>query len=331
MEEKIKNETIWVAWMTGEEDPTPMPEASEPEGFRELEQTWDLAGTAYVRRNSNPDKAWNELSGKMNNGSRRIVFRLPGFLRYAALIAALFALGSVTYLLIQSRNTGKELLASAQPVVKSIQTLSKPAKYTSVTLPDGSSVKINANSVLKYPDHFTSKDRKVELSGEAYFDVVHDAAHPFVVVINDIRVEDIGTSFNISAYPGKDKVVVSVTSGSVRLVDNLRNETAILAAGVSGKFLKVNGKILVTDQLSPNFLAWITKKLTFHHTPLSTVFEELEDIYHVRIEVADPKIGNISYTANFEKFQLEDIVNVIARTHHLSVIKKADNFVFAAK
>ena len=78
-------------------------------------------------------------------------------------------------------------------------------------------------------------------------------------------------------------------------------------------------------------MAWITRELTFHHTPLSTVFEELENIYHVKIEIADPKIAGISYTANFEKFQIEDIVNVIAKTHHLSVMKQADGFLFASK
>ena len=88
---------------------------------------------------------------------------------------------------------------------------------------------------------------------------------------------------------------------------------------------------MVSNELSPNFLSWITKEVTFHHTPLSTVFEELENIYHVRIKFTDPKIADIPYTANFEKFQLEDIVNVIAQTHHLSVSKQADGFVFASR
>jgi transmembrane sensor len=171
----------------------------------------------------------------------------------------------------------------------------------------------------------------VEFTGEAYFEVIHNAAQPFVVEMKTIRVEDIGTSFNIQAYPGKDQVEVNVTDGSVRLVDTGKKESAILVAGYNGKIGKGNGQIEVSKELAPNYMAWITKELTFHHTPLSTVFDELENIYHVKIEIADPRIAHIAYTANFDKFELEDIVNIIAKTHHLSVVKQADGFVFVSK
>lgn len=331
MDENKNIEETWVAWMTGEPVGKPEPEVTGTEDLRELQQAWDLAGAAHVHRNSNPDKAWAMLSEKLEAKTRVVKPKPFNFLRYAAVFAALLTLGSVTYLLTRRHNADKQLLASAMPVIKTIQTVSKPAQLTTVLLPDGSSVKLNAHSTLKYPEKFTGDQRDVELSGEAFFDVIHDAAHPFVVKINNISVEDLGTSFNISAYPGKDKVEVNVASGSVRLVDNNGKESAVLTAGSNGKFMKESGKILVSNQLSPNYLAWITKELTFHHTPLATVFDQLEEIYHVRIEIADPRIANISYTANFEKFRLEDIVNVIAKTHHLSVVRQADGYVFASR
>ncbi len=331
MEENKNIEDTWVAWMTGESANKPEYGATDQETFRELEQTWDLAGTAYAHQNSNPDKAWSILSREINTETRVVKLKRFNYLRYAAIFVALFALGTVTLLLTRSHNTVEEMYVSAGPVIKTIQTVAKPALFTTVILPDGSTVKINANSTLKYPDKFAASDRIVQLSGEAYFEVIHDSAHPFVVEINNIRVEDIGTSFNISAYPGRNQVEVNVTAGSVRLVDNNRNESAIIAAGSNGKFMTENGQILVSNELTPNFMAWITKELTFHRTPLSTVFDELENIYHVRIEIADPKISNISYTANFEKFQLDDIVNIIARTHHLTVVKQADGYIFASR
>jgi transmembrane sensor len=333
MKENKNIEDAWVAWIAGESDSKPESEITGSEALRELEHTWDLAGTAYAYKNSNPDKAWSRINETIIPETTVVKLKRFNYLRYAAVFVALIALGSVTFLLTRSHNTIGELLVTNRPALKTmtIQTVSKPALLTTIVLPDGSSVKINAHSTLKYPEKFADGKRKVELSGEAFFDVIHDEAHPFVVEINNISVEDIGTSFNISAYPAKDKVEVNVTSGSVRLVANNGNESAVITAGSNGKFLKENGKILVSGQLTPNYLAWITKELTFRHTPLSTVFEELENIYHVRIEIADPKIANISYTANFEKFQLEDIVNIIARTHHLSVTKQADGFVFASK
>jgi ferric-dicitrate binding protein FerR (iron transport regulator) len=333
MEENKNIEDAWVAWITGESDLKPESGITESEAFRELERTWELAGTAYAHQNSNPDKAWSRIGEAIIPETKVVKLKRFNYLRYAAVFVALFALGSVTFLLTRSQHTIGELLVANRPASKTmtIQTVSKPALVTTVLLPDGSSVKINAHSTLKYPEKFTGGKRRVELSGEAFFDVIHDEANPFVVEINNISVEDIGTSFNISAYPAKDKVEVNVTSGSVRLVANNGNESTVISAGSNAKFLKENGKILVSGQLTPNYLAWITQELTFRHTPLSTVFDELENIYHVRIEIADPKIANISYTANFEKFQIEDIVNIIAKTHHLSVTKQADGFVFASK
>ncbi|MEI6276942.1 MAG: FecR domain-containing protein [Prolixibacteraceae bacterium] len=331
MEEHKNTEEAWIAWLAGETDIKPKAGEKEIQEFDDMEHTWNLAGTSYVWKNSNPDKAWTEINKEIEVSPGILKTKRFNFLKYAAVFTALFALGTVTFLLTRSHTITQEQMAISAPAMKIIQTVANPAEITSVVLPDGSSVRMNAGSTLKYPEKFTGSERKVEFLGEAYFEVIHDAAHPFVVEMKNIRVEDIGTSFNILAYPGKDRIEVNVTDGSVRLVDSNRKESAILVAGSNGKIHKEDGNIQVSNELSPNFMAWITRELTFHHTPLSTVFEELENIYHVKIEIADPKIAGISYTANFEKFQIEDIVNVIAKTHHLSVMKQADGFLFASK
>ena len=331
MEENKNIEEAYVSWLAGESDIKPGIGATDTQAFRDMEKSWDLAGTNHAWRNSNPDKAWSEIGKEIIAAPKVVKINRFSYLKYAAIFTALFALGSITYLLTRDHEIIQEQLVSAGPAMKTIQTSSKPAELTTVLLPDGTSVKMNANSTLTYPEQFAGTERKVELTGEAFFEVLHDAAHPFVVEMKNIRVEDIGTSFNIMAYPAKGQVVVNVTEGSVRLVDSNKKESAVLVAGSNGKIRRENGKIEVSNELSPNFLAWISKELTFHRTPLSTVFDELENIYHVKIEIADPKIAGISYTANFEKFQIEDIVNVIAKTHHLSVMKQADGFVFASK
>ena len=330
MEENKKIEDSWITYLAGESDDKPDKDMLDSEAFKELQKTWELTGTTYGYRNSNPDKIWSELNEQIDAKAKVFELKRFGLFRYAAIFVALVALGSVTFLLTRTPNTVQEQLVTPFLEMKKIQTTANPSAFTTIILPDGSSVKINAKSILQYPVQFTGNIRKVILSGEAYFDIIHDAAHPFVVEINNVQVEDLGTSFNISAYPNK-RVEVNVISGSVRLSDRNQKESAILIAGSNGKILKGNGNIIVTNELTPNCLSWITRELSFHHTPLAMVFEQLENIYHVHIETADPKIGEIPYTANFEKFQLEDIVNIIARTHHLSVTKRAEGFVFAQK
>lgn len=331
MDENKKIEDSWVAWLAGEIEEQPNLKKGDESAFRELEDTWNIAGTAYSYRNSNPDKGWSKISEEINIGTKVVSLKRFNYLRYAAIFIALFALGSLTFLLTRNRVNIPELQIAEGPAMKIIRTVSKPLAFTIVILPDGSTVRINANSSLQYPEKFTGNHRIVKLSGEAFFDVIHDASNPFIVEINNVEVQDLGTSFNISAYPEKKQVEVNVVTGSVSICDKNQKAQTILAAGSSGKLMTERGNISVSKELSPNFMAWITKTLSFHHTPLATVFETLENIYHVPIEITDPKIADISYTANFEKFQLEDIVNIIARTHHLSVKKQADGFVFATK
>ena len=330
MEEGKENKDSWVSFLAGEAEEIPEQDVIDNGEFRELEKTWNLTGTAYSYRTADPDKAWTRLSERMSE-TRVVPSKRFNYLRYAAIFVALFTVGSILFLLLSNPGKIQEQLTFAAPSTKTIRTISSPSGLTTITLPDGTIVTLNADTELKYPEKFTANDRIVNLSGEAYFDVVHDAAHPFVVETGNIRVEDLGTSFNISAYPGHGLVEVNVTSGSVRLSDRQKNESTVIVAGSNGKYSNQNGSILVSGGLTPNYQSWITRELTFRHTPLSEVFEQLQNIYHVPIEFTDTSIATISYTANFDKFELDDIVDVIAKTHHLSVSKEAGKFVFALK
>lgn len=331
MEENKKIEEQWVSWITGESEMVPGSDSQKENSIAGLEESWELAGTAFSYRSSDPDQAWARLSEKMQPKRETPIIRRFGFLRVAAIFVAFIAVGSITYLLTRdSAETPNQITVSGVEL-KSVKTASNPADITTLLLPDGSVVKVNASSTLEYPAQFTAGIRKVKLTGEAYFEVIHDASNPFVVELNNIMVEDLGTSFNISAYPDKKQVEVNVSSGSVRLRKSNADQEALLPAGWNGKYTKENGKIETSNKLTPNYLSWITKVVSFHHTPLSKVFEELENIYHTRIEYTDPRIATIPYTANFAKFELEDIVNIIAKTNHLSVIKEAEGYILATK
>lgn len=332
MVENNKIEERFVSYLAGESDINDEKGFPVNDEFRELEKTWDLAGSAYSYRNSDPDLAWSKLNEAFSTEAKIVPIKRFNILRYAAIFMGLVALGSIAFMLTNrpAKNI-EELTALAAPVMKTVQTVANPSELTTVVLPDGTTVKMNASSTLQYPAQFAAGSRKVKLSGEAYFEVVHDASNPFFVELNNMEVEDLGTSFMISAYPGKARVEVNVTSGSVLLREKNQKKEALLVAGWSGKYRSEIGKFEVVNNLKSNYLSWITKEISFHHTPLSAVFEELENVYHVRITFNDPEIANIPYTANFEKFDLGDIVKIIAQTHHLSVKKEGDGFVFALK
>lgn len=331
MEENKKIEEQWVSWMAGESEMVQGSDMRKEEACAELEKSWELAGIAYSYSKSNPDQAWAKLSDKMHSKTEAPIIRRFSFLRVAAIFVAMAALGSITYLLIRDSAMVPGQMTAARIEMKRVTTASSPAELTTILLPDGSLVKMNASSTLEYPAQFAAGIRKVKLTGEAYFEVIHDAANPFVVELNNIMVEDLGTSFNISAYPDKKQVEVNVSSGSVRLRNSKADQEAVLSAGWNGRYTAESGKIETTNKLTPNYLSWITKEVSFRHTPLSAVFEELENIYHVKIKYTDQRIADIPYTANFAKFELEDILLIIAKTNHLSVTNEGDGFVLASK
>src|ERR1700722_16840439 len=88
---------------------------------------------------------------------------------------------------------------------------------SSVVLPDGTKVWLNASSSLRFPTAFTGKQRKVEMTGEAYFEVAHSAKQPFMVLVNGIEIKDVGTSFNVNGYNDEPATKATLLEGSILL------------------------------------------------------------------------------------------------------------------
>ncbi|WP_091148798.1 FecR family protein [Mucilaginibacter pineti] len=124
----------------------------------------------------------------------------------------------------------KPAVRIGQPLAVKTNTVKPPQQSGRkwIKLPDGTSVQLNNNSHLDYPDSFAGKTtREVTLSGEAYFDVKHDAAHPFIIHTGKITTTVLGTAFDISAYKANAKVTVTVSRGRV-LVQEADRTLAIL-------------------------------------------------------------------------------------------------------
>src|SRR5665647_3182232 len=193
MVENNKIEERFVSYLAGESDINDEKGFPANDEFRKLEKTWDLAGSAYSYRNSDPDLAWSKLNEALSTEAKIVPIKRFNLLRYAAIFVALLALGSITFMLTNRPAKNIEELAALPPEMKTVQTVANPSELTTVILPDGTTVKMNASSTLQYPAQFAAGSRKVKLSGEAYFEVVHDAANPFILELNNMEVEDLGT------------------------------------------------------------------------------------------------------------------------------------------
>jgi transmembrane sensor len=159
-----------------------------------------------------------------------------------------------------------------------------------VTLADGTKVWLNAASSITYPTAFTGKERKVSITGEAYFEVVHNDAQPFTVTVNGIDVRDIGTHFDINAYSDESQVVTTIMEGKVKLVKG--SESVVLKPGQQAR---VKSKIQVIDQVNTDqAVAWKEGYFDFQDTKLDAAMRQLSRWYDIEV-VYDKGIPDIKF------------------------------------
>lgn len=155
-----------------------------------------------------------------------------------------------------------------------------------VILPDGTKVWLNNVSSLRYPVAFTGNTREVAVTGEAYFEVAKDAGKPFTVKVNDVKVQVLGTAFNISAYTtGNTRAVL--LEGSVRITD--AHHSCLLKPGQALATGGVNKWKVVTDEHAGESISWTKGLFDFRNAPLSEVVESLGRSYNVEVDLKGMK------------------------------------------
>lgn len=171
-----------------------------------------------------------------------------------------------------------------------------------IRLPDGSIVWLNAASSLQYPLNIgSSKQRKVELTGEAYFEVAKDKAHPFIVKTSKQELEVLGTHFNINSYANENVTRTTLLEGSVRVADLNSTEMLILKPGEQS-VLSDNGieiKKVNTDQA----VAWKNGYFMFDNEKQESILRKIARWYNVEIEYADPEAKEVMYYGTVSRFE----------------------------
>ena len=225
---------------------------------------------------------------------------------------------------------------------------------SSITLPDGTKIVLAADSRLRVRrDAATTRD--VELVGEAFFDVHHDPAHPFVVHTAQGVVTELGTAFSVRAYPDDPDARVVVTSGRVRLTPIVILGTPIVDTAIALEPGHVRGTVpgggtrnrsttgfasaivLVAGDVAhltngryevehdadvQGYNAWLTGELRFVRTPLSTVVRALERWYDVKVNLADPKYAKYILTVSVRDGSVDDAMDVVTKSLELRYEKR---------
>ena len=166
---------------------------------------------------------------------------------------------------------------------------------------DQSKITLNANSTLKYPVAFNKAERRVKLTGVAFFEVAHNANHPFIVETEQEEITVLGTSFYVDANKESNETSVYVKTGKVAFRSKSRNEAIILTANETA-YHRPNEQFFAKDKNLPqNHYSWHNKQLEFTGAAMSDVVQSLSDFYKIELTLLDTKLANCPVTMNFKK------------------------------
>lgn len=178
-------------------------------------------------------------------------------------------------------------------------------------LPDGTAGWLNGGSQLVYSAGKT-KNREVELAGEAFFEVAEDSRHPFVVNAQLFDVTVTGTRFNVYAHPDEDWADLVLESGNVTINNRLKEEEFKIVPGQRFAMSKKTGNHHLADVDVAEYLDWIDGKLYFRNDPMDLVVRKLERYYNVDIEIADNSILQYKFRAILQNETLEEVIRFMA-------------------
>jgi ferric-dicitrate binding protein FerR (iron transport regulator) len=165
-------------------------------------------------------------------------------------------------------------------------------------LSDGTKIWLNAASSVTFPTAFSGKERVVTVTGEAYFDVVHNAKQPFKVKVKGQVIEDIGTQFNINAYDDEPAMKTTLIEGSVKISEG--SSTRFLKPGQQAVALKDDHKLTVKNADIAEEIAWKNGLFFFKNADLQTVMRQLSRWYDVTIQY-DGNISKRSFNGEFHR------------------------------
>ena len=235
------------------------------------------------------------------------VFLSPSLLKRAASIIFIIILVSgILYL--------SGILEQKTSSVVWQEKVTTPGEKSVLTLSDGSKVTLNADSKLKYPDHFDSASREVYLVGEAYFEIHHNINRHFIVHTGNLTTTDLGTKFDVSAYPDNKTISVSLLEGKVRVSKSENGKSdkiAVLNPMENLLYDKANNASSFGVFDSLEVVGWKDSVYKFVNEPLGKVLPRLERAFGVKFRLTDQSVLAQKITIKFEKSSLQTVIDVI--------------------
>lgn len=266
-----------------------------------------------------PEKAIKRVDIRLNNHSSHKRISIATWFKVAA-----FLVFAAISLVLLKKYTGNHQENEV------VEIFVKNGERLQIRLPDGNQVWLNSNTTLRYPANFTGLNKKLEITGEAYFDLKNQGNFPLIICANNNLINCTDAVFNIKASThGTVSTEIVVEKGSI----------AVSNSKIPGNIEVASGnKVSLTDQLplvmepeySPNELAWKTRQLVFEKTPVQTVASVLSGYYHVNVRV-EGEVRFCKFSSTYEDKDISVILNDIQKQYNPAIIRHANEIVISGR
>lgn len=202
-----------------------------------------------------------------------------------------------------------------------------------IMLEDSTEVWLNSESTLHYPEKFAEDERRVCVTGEAYFEVSKDAARPFIVESGGQVIKVYGTKFNVRGYSDEDAILTTLQTGkiSVSKTDNLKAEL-YLYPGLQSRFDNASETVSIKPVNTDVVTSWRQGKFVFEDTPLSTIMRDLSRWYDFDYEFADPSLKHIVYMGSMDRdADIHKVISILEATGKVKITLEKNKIVVSKR
>ena len=302
--------------------------------FNRLAATWKLAHKENEIKKFDTEQSWRSTHNritKLSESNSFIKFIGRHYVKVAATWLLFFGLGS--FLTLQFTKTTENITVK-------ITEISAPLGSKSlVSLPDGSTLWLNAGSKIRYAQDFGVRNREVQLTGEAYFKVASNKAKPFLVKTGDVTIRALGTKFNVKAYPEEKTITATLEEGKIDIQylskENRRKNIELkpkenVVLFKSGDYVErktveeqsLPAKIVLkpekielhTNVKTELYTSWSSDRWIIESEPLVTLVPMLERRFNMKIKFSDSDLKDYKFTGIIENETVEQIMTAIRFT-----------------
>ena len=290
--------------------------------FEELQTLWQKVQENAINYTPDTNYYWKELSKRMKTTEVKAEpsvhkTRSVSFKRYAA-VASVFLLIALSCTLYIGINLGRPELST--------QHYTNLSGKSKIALPDGTEVWLHTNTSLTYDTDYKLANRVVNVEGEAYFDVVHDPAKPFIVQTEGMKVIVHGTKFNVESFSHSNITVVSLLEGSVEL--ETEKESKMLRPGELATFNKRDCQLSVTEGDVFFMSSWAEDQIVFSQKSLGDICRFLAKWYQIQIVIYPLLKDSYHYTFTLRNESLEEILRIMSRINPIEYTFDEKNRLF---